>query len=91
MGIVRTDNLKEGMILADDVRDMKGKLLLAKGQDLEARHIRIFKIWGITEVNVVGNVGSQEDPESDVSPKLIEKIKKKQDHSFVMLILIILG
>lgn len=77
MGIVRTDNLKEGMILADDVRDMKGKLLLAKGQELEARHIRIFKIWGVTEAIVVGNAGSEEDPESDASPELIEKIKEK--------------
>ena len=77
MGILRTDNLKEGMILADDVKDMKGKLLLAKGQELEAKHIRIFKIWGVTEVNVVGNDGSEEAPGSDVSPELIEKIKEK--------------
>jgi HD-like signal output (HDOD) protein len=77
MGILRTDSLKEGMILADDVKDMKGKLLLAKGQELEARHIRIFKIWGVTEVNVVGNVGNEENPEPDVSPERIEKIKEK--------------
>jgi HD-like signal output (HDOD) protein len=77
MGVLRTDSLNEGMILADDVKDMKGKLLLAKGQELESRHIRIFKIWGVTEVNVVGDVGCEEGSDSDVSPERIEKIREK--------------
>jgi hypothetical protein len=54
MEAVQTDKLKPGQILAEEVRDINGRLLLASGNEIQSNHIRIFKIWGISEVNVAG-------------------------------------
>jgi putative nucleotidyltransferase with HDIG domain len=54
MGYVAVDNLEQGMVISEDVRDINTRLLLSKGQKIDPKHIRILKIWGVTEVNVVG-------------------------------------
>jgi len=76
MGIVRTPQLEPGMTLAEDVRDVNGRLLLNKGSRLEQSHIRIFKIWGITEVNILGNGGAKVKIKPKVTSELIEKTKE---------------
>lgn len=53
MVVVPTDKIKSGQILAKEVRDINGRLLLSSGNKLEANHIRIFKIWGVPEVSLV--------------------------------------
>ncbi|MBF0285188.1 MAG: hypothetical protein HQL51_12120 [Magnetococcales bacterium] len=51
--IVPLKLLDPGMRLENDVRDLSGRLLLAAGEAVEARHLRIFKMWGVTEADVV--------------------------------------
>jgi HD-like signal output (HDOD) protein len=77
MGIVHVDNLKHGMVLSEDARDITSRLLLSKGQRINSNHIRIFKIWGISEVTVEGNYGDAETPEPPIDPELIEKTINK--------------
>lgn len=55
MSLVAVNNLKEGWILGEDVRDDNGRLVLSKGKEIESNHIRIFKIWGIYEVRIKEN------------------------------------
>jgi hypothetical protein len=45
MGIVYTDKIKPGMVVAEEVRDVNGRLLLARGNSIQPSHMRIFKIW----------------------------------------------
>ncbi len=52
MGRVVLQDLKTGAVLEEDVRDINGRLLLCKGQSVDAEHIRILKIWGVSEVEV---------------------------------------
>jgi HD-like signal output (HDOD) protein len=77
MGILQTHKLKPGLVLAEEVRDINGRLLLGKGNRIDQSHIRIFKIWGITDVNVYGAIGLKDKPESLVNPELIEKTEDK--------------
>jgi hypothetical protein len=77
MGILQTHKLKPGLVLAEDVRDINGRLLLGKGNRIGQSHIRIFKIWGITDVNVYGAIGLKDKPESLVNPELIETTEDK--------------
>ena len=46
------DQLKPGMVLATDVTDMSGRLLLSKGRAIDPNHLNIFKMWGVPEVQV---------------------------------------
>ncbi len=71
MNLVATDNLKDGMINAEDVRTHEGRLLLKKGIPLTVQHLRIFKIWGVSEVLIDTN-GSQDNSEEQSGQLPIE-------------------
>lgn len=76
MGIIHINKLKPGMILDEEVRDINGRLLLKRNKKIQSSHIRIFKIWGITEVNIQGSNGNRQAPANPHDPEAIEKIKK---------------
>lgn len=82
MGTVYIDKIKPGMILADEVRDVTGRLLLGQGNSILPSHMRIFKIWGITEVRVHGEVGKKEEVTPHVEPELLKEIKERTRHVF---------
>lgn len=52
MPTVRLKQLEPGMILSRDVQDLSGRLLLRNGKSITAQHLRIFKIWGVSEVEI---------------------------------------
>ena len=82
MGIIHINKLKPGMILEDEVRDINGRLLLKRDKKIQKSHIRIFKIWGITEVKIRGNNGSRDSSSGPADPELIEKIEKETHNLF---------
>ena len=82
MGCVSIDEIKQGMVLSDDVLDINQKLLLTKGQTITSKHIRIFKIWGITEVNVFGKKEKKSGIEPRINPELVEKIEDQTKQTF---------
>jgi HD-like signal output (HDOD) protein len=83
MGTVRTKQLKLGMVLADDVRDVKGRLLLTKGKPIGPEHIRIFKIWGIPQVQILGAQGENQDPVAPpADPGRLETVRKETEFVF---------
>jgi HD-like signal output (HDOD) protein len=75
MNAVQTDKLKPGQILAEEVRDINGRLLLAKGNEIQPNHIRIFKIWGISEVNVAGAPNRKDKFDPELNPELAQQAK----------------
>jgi HD-like signal output (HDOD) protein len=82
MGMVHVDNLEVDMVLSEDVKDIKSRLLLAKGQKIQSKHIRIFKIWGITEVGVTCVQDEENQSESDIDPNKLEEITEETKHMF---------
>ncbi|MGD9285427.1 MAG: HDOD domain-containing protein [Desulfobacterales bacterium] len=82
MGLTHINNLKPGMILEEEVRDINGRLLLKKDKKIQLSHIRIFKIWGVTEVNIQGNNGNKNPAASVASPERVEKIKENTKNVF---------
>jgi HD-like signal output (HDOD) protein len=82
MGIIHINKLKPGMVLDQEVRDINGRLLLKREKEIQSSHIRIFKIWGITEVNIRGNNGNKNPSTGPADPELIEKIKENTQDLF---------
>jgi HD-like signal output (HDOD) protein len=70
------------MVLDEEVKDINGRLLLKKDRKIQPAHIRIFKIWGVTEVNIHGNNGNEDTSASPVDPELIEKTKENTQKLF---------
>ena len=82
MFAVPTDKLKPGKILAEEVRDINGRLLLAKGNEIGGNHIRIFKIWGVSEVNIEGPARGGDKYESEPNPEMFEQVRETVKHRF---------
>ena len=54
MGRVSVNNLREGMVLEEDLHAPNGRFILGKGAALKDNYIKMFKIWGITGADVEG-------------------------------------
>jgi hypothetical protein len=54
MGLLAIGSIEEGMVLQSDVHDRSGRLLLGAGAEFNAKHLRMFRMWGITEADIVG-------------------------------------
>lgn len=54
MALLMIENIRPGMVLADHVKDRRGRLLIPKGVVLEDGHLRSFRMWGISHVEVQG-------------------------------------
>jgi hypothetical protein len=54
MGMINLEDLRLEMVLTRDVVESSGELLAAAGERITERHLRIFKKWGIAEVEVEG-------------------------------------
>jgi HD-like signal output (HDOD) protein len=76
MGMININKLEPGMVLADEVRDLSGKLLLGKGKTIVPDHFRVLKAWGVTEVNICGNNGDKKEIKPDFNSEQYKKIKK---------------
>jgi hypothetical protein len=67
---VATDNITEGMILAEDIKNKQGILMLSKGLLLGERHKKVLKTWFITGVLIE----SLED-NVDLPPEIVSAAK----------------
>ncbi len=72
-------NIRPGMILAKDVKDLNGRVLLPANQEILLKHAKIFKKWGITQVFIIDD----RKEASDGSP---EKRRKENKYSFPILV-----
>jgi DNA repair ATPase RecN len=82
MGIVHTNKLKPGMLLAEEARDVHGRLVLAKGKRIYSSHIKNFKVWGITEVNISEDLTLKDEPQPHDNSETIEKTKERLKYNF---------
>ena len=76
MGTIHINRLEPGMVLADEVRDLNGRLLLGKGKTVQPKHFRRFKTWGVTQVNICGDNEGKIVSTPGFDPEMYEKIKE---------------
>jgi len=77
MSMVSLDKLEPGMVLATNVIDKSGRMLLGEGAELEAKHLFIFRTWGIIEVDIVGVDGADTDSlPDDITQEELDDAKK---------------
>lgn len=70
-------SLKPGRILAADVKNSHGQLLVKKGAEISERHIRALKSWGVVEVQLEGAPEDEivENPVETFDPVALEKAR----------------
>jgi len=76
MGIISVAELKPDMVLAEDLANLDGRFLLAKGTKLTPKHLLILKMWGVIEAHIenVKRVDIEADAVSQLDPAVIEEV-----------------
>ena len=82
MSYIPVENIRQGMVLSEDVRDINNRLLLSKDQKITNKQIRILKIWGVTAVNVVDEDDIEKKEEPFVNPDIVEKVQDTTKNVF---------
>ncbi len=68
---IKIEALKEGMVVAADVKNMDNMLLIPSGATLSEKQINILEAWGVTEILVENSreTESMVDPLSALGPE----------------------
>jgi putative nucleotidyltransferase with HDIG domain len=85
MGVINVAELKPDMVLAEDLLNPEGRFLLAKGTKLDSKHLRVMKMWGVVEANVVGLSQNEVDTRKTarLDPDIIKEAKRSVIERFV--------
>lgn len=54
MAQIDIESLEAGMTLAADVVEATGQVLLRAGTEIETKHLRVLRSWGIEQVEIAG-------------------------------------
>ena len=80
---IKTDLLTAGMIVARDVANMDGVLLIPAGSTLSDRQIEILQAWGVSEVEVrVSDAVPDPDPLAHLSAEAVAEMKAELNEIF---------
>ena len=82
MPFLTIDQLKPGMVLAVDVMDTNGRLLLSEGQSIALKHMNIFKMWGVPEVQVQHTEGSEPENKPALNPEAMRRVAEALKPAF---------
>ena len=80
MGIVSLDLIEPEMILAKEVRDSSGRVLLGQGAEVTEKHLSLFRRWGIIEVDIEGH--GEEIEEIPLDPEVLNEAREKMKGIF---------
>lgn len=68
MGTINIGDVQADMILAKDVANINGQLLVPKGIKISEKHLTLLQAWGIIEVEIEGV--SREDIASQATAQI---------------------
>lgn len=88
MAVVHIDNLASGMVLSRNVCDRSGRLLLPAGAELTDKHFSIFRMWGVLEVEIVGESIAEDteaspSPSAEIDPELLAEARGEVERLFI--------
>lgn len=73
---VKSETLQPGMIVARDVKNIDGMLLVPSGCELSERQINILQAWGVAELEVEagGEMARAHDPLAQLPPETLARL-----------------
>ncbi len=85
MALIYIDDLVEGMVLAEDLFTPTGRFVLAAGAPLQANQLKVFKTWGIIEVDIDAlSLGEEYEQDQELNAKFVERAESYMWRRFVM-------
>lgn len=79
--LIDVSQAQAGMVLAADILDLRGRVLIPAGAELKEKHVRALPAWGVSRVDVQGeDVGAP----PAVEPWAIEAAKTELEAAFAL-------
>ncbi|HEU5125623.1 MAG TPA: hypothetical protein VFW05_16340 [Verrucomicrobiae bacterium] len=80
---LKTELLREGMVVISDVKNLHDMLLIPAGAVLSERQIGILQAWGVADVEVEHSKATEEtDPVAGLSEETRERLQAEIRHRF---------
>lgn len=74
------------MVLAEDIKNKYGQLLISAETVLNEKHVRLLKTWGVSVVSIVGEGAEKvvitEEEKEQKKKELLKEIGWKPDNPF---------
>jgi hypothetical protein len=64
---IKIDDLDETMVVAEEVADPTGEVLLCSGESIQAKHLEILRSRGVSEVLIEFDTGDADDTETSAA------------------------
>lgn len=80
MSRLNLDEIQSGMVVASDILDRNGRILLKSGLSLSEKHLTILKQWGITDADIQG--ANREEVNAKALECLDQELLKKTEDEF---------
>jgi hypothetical protein len=72
---IKTESLREGMVVASDVKNIDHMLLIPAGCTLTGRQISILQAWGVGEIEVQSSSSVEAaDPVAKLPPEVVARL-----------------
>lgn len=82
MAVVAVDKIQPGAVLAAEVHDCNGRLLIPSGKELSERHLDALRMWGVTHCEIEGD-GPEEDETAQLDPEVLAEAGEVVDALFL--------
>ncbi len=84
MGVINLEDIEAGMILDRDIVNRNGLVLLKAADQITEKHLRILKMWGITEADIKGieKEAILDRAAAEIDPRLLEEATTKSQEIF---------
>ena len=84
MTALKVDDLVPDMVLASDAVCLNGRVLLRAGTTLTENHLRIFRMWGIPDVDIADaeSYRTQNERSEPVDSEISERIRSELGERF---------
>ncbi len=82
MARINIKDVEPGMILSEDAVHSNGRILLKSGSKLSQNHIKIFKTWGVSTINIKNEAEEQFKAKKRHSPDEINRVIQQKKNIF---------
>jgi hypothetical protein len=82
MAVVSLEKIQAGEVLAADVHDSNGRLLIPAGKELADKHLNALRMWGVSHCEIEGD-GPDEDETAEIDPAVLEEARGVVEALFV--------
>lgn len=86
VGLINIDDIRAGMVLAENVTDQRGRVLLTMGCEITEKHLRILRMWGIVEADMRGveRADAVAQALADVDPAALQRAEESARRLFAL-------